>query len=161
MEITGELEVDRVRGLDPARASPRGAFFTPEDRAHRRLARRARNSCRSDAAPVRVRSMWWFFFAGGRGCDRRNQDQFSQRPLGLSRVQRIESHFGLIATVNLEMVRSNPEIAGNFGDRAEQSPIAIFFQHTSRFLSSIWRVNRIARLFLGVEILIEVDPDYP
>ena len=42
VEVAGELQVDRVRRLDPARTAAGGAPLAAEDRPHRRLAQRQR-----------------------------------------------------------------------------------------------------------------------
>ena len=59
VEVAGELEVDRVRRLDPAGAAAGRAPLAAEHRAHRRLAQGQRRAAgRSGAVPAPGRSTW-------------------------------------------------------------------------------------------------------
>ena len=81
VEVAGELEVDRVRRLDPAGAAAGGAPLAAEDRPHRRLPQRQRRGLADPAQALRQADRRGRLpLAGRRRRDRRDQDQLARRP---------------------------------------------------------------------------------
>ena len=79
VEVAGELEVDRVRRLDPARAAAGRSSLAAEDRPHRRLPQRQGHALADSPQPLGQPDRRGRLALSRRsGRDRRDQDQLAR-----------------------------------------------------------------------------------